>query len=123
VQQERDDSPAGKAGSVSSSVHSGRQGYLALNGGTRSNILMHISFAVDCADQAEVDRLWDGLSKGARSSNAAGCGTATASRQIVPSILPKLLGDPTAPRRAGHAGDAEMVKLTSRVCRAAADGK
>ena len=49
------------------------QRFMALNGGTRFEYTHAISFKIDCADQAEVDRLWDALSaKAGRSSNAAG---------------------------------------------------
>ncbi|ABE41294.1 3-demethylubiquinone-9 3-methyltransferase [Rhodopseudomonas palustris BisB5] len=51
----------------------------------------HISFKIDCADQAEVDRLWDALLNGGTPDR---CGWLRdrygRSRQIVPSILPKL---------------------------------
>ncbi len=36
------------------------QEYMALNGGMRFEYTHAISFKIDCADQAEVDRLWEG---------------------------------------------------------------
>jgi len=36
------------------------QRFMALNGGTRFEYTHAISFKIDCADQAEVDRLWTG---------------------------------------------------------------
>src|ERR1700730_9020481 len=65
VQRNAMDSPAGKAGSalVVKFTLAG-QAFLALNGGTRFEYTPAISFMIDCADQAEVDRLWDALSKG-----------------------------------------------------------
>src|ERR1700720_3644773 len=64
VQKNVTDSPAGKAGSVLIKFTLAGQGFLALNGGTRFEYTPAISFQVDCADQAEVDRLWDALSAG-----------------------------------------------------------
>ena len=70
------------------------QRFLALNGGTRVEYTPAISFQVDCADQAEVDRLWEALSDGGAPHR---CGWLKdrygVSWQIVPAILPKLLGD------------------------------
>ena len=110
VQKNVTDSPAGKAGSVLVVEFTlAGQRYLALNGGTRFEYTHAISFSVDCADQAEVDRLWDGLSKG-------GVGRAM---RLAEGPLRRLLADRArhpaqAPGRsrprqgdAGDAGDAE----------------
>src|SRR3982074_1879041 len=65
VQRNVTDSPAGKADTVLVVQFTlAGQRFLALNGGTRFEYTHAISFQVDCADQAEVDRLWDGLSAG-----------------------------------------------------------
>ena len=37
------------------------QEFMALNGGMKMEHTHAILFKIDCADQAEVDRLWDGL--------------------------------------------------------------
>src|ERR1700730_7229732 len=59
------DSRAGKAGTVLVvSFTLAGQRFLALNGGTRLEYTHAISFQIDCADQAEGDRLWDALSDG-----------------------------------------------------------
>ena len=59
------DSPAGKAGTVLVVQFTlAGQRFLALNAGTRFEYTHAISFQVDCADQGEVDRLWDALSAG-----------------------------------------------------------
>ena len=114
VQKNVTDSPAGKAGSVLIVKFTlAGQRFLALNGGTRFEYTHAISFQVDCADQAEVDRLWDGLSDGGAVER---CGWLKdrygVSWQIVPSVLPQLLGDPD-PAKAQRVMQAmlQMVKL------------
>ena len=71
------------------------QRFIALNGGPRFRFNEAISFTIDCSDQAEVDRLWKALSA---DEAAEQCGWLKdrfgVSWQIVPSALPKLLGDP-----------------------------
>src|SRR5258708_6319540 len=62
VQRNTIDSPAGKAGSVLVVEFTlAGQRFMALNGGTRFEYTHAISFKIDCADQAEVDRLWEAL--------------------------------------------------------------
>src|SRR5258708_19398361 len=90
VQKNVRDSPAGKAGSVLIVKFTlAGQRFLALNGGTRFEYTHAISFQVDCADQAEVHRLWGGLSDG-RSTD--GCGWPEngypVSRHTTPHSLP-----------------------------------
>ena len=126
VQKNVTDSPGGKAGSVLVVEFTlAGQRYLALNGGTRVEYTHAISFSIDCADQAEVDRLWDGLSEGGA---AVQCGWLKdrygISWQIVPSVLPKLLGDPDRVK-ATRVMQAmlKMVKLDIAGLQAAADGK
>jgi predicted 3-demethylubiquinone-9 3-methyltransferase (glyoxalase superfamily) len=55
-----------------------------------------VSFKIDCADQAEVDRLWDALS--ANGGQVERCGWLKdrfgVSWQIVPAALAKYLGGP-----------------------------
>lgn len=69
--------------------------FLALNCGTRFEYIHAISVQADFADQAEVDRLRDGLGKGGTIER---CGWLRdrygLSWQIVPTVLSKLLGDP-----------------------------
>jgi predicted 3-demethylubiquinone-9 3-methyltransferase (glyoxalase superfamily) len=89
------DSPAGKAGTVLTVAFTlAGQRFLALNGGTRFEYTPAISFMVDCAHQPEVDRLWEALSDGGAPNR---CGWLKdrygVSWQIVPTVLPKLLGD------------------------------
>ena len=89
------------------------QRFMALNGGTRFEYTHAISFKVDCAAQAEVDRLWDALSDGGKVER---CGWLKdrygVSWQIVPTVLPELLGDPD-PAKAQRVMQAmlQMIKL------------
>ena len=67
----------------------------ALNVGPQYTFNEAVSFMVECADQEEVDRYWDALSKGGEEGP---CGWLKdrfgLSWQIVPKVLPELLGDP-----------------------------
>ena len=73
------------------------QPFAALNGGPQFKFNEAISLVVDCADQAEVDRLWATLTE---DGQPGPCGWLKdrygLSWQIVPSILLPLLGDPDA---------------------------
>jgi predicted 3-demethylubiquinone-9 3-methyltransferase (glyoxalase superfamily) len=91
VQKNITDSRAGKAGTVLVVDFTlAGQRFMALNGGTRFEYTHAISFKVDCADQAEVDRLWDALSDG---GSIEQCGWLRdrygVSWQIVPAVLPQ----------------------------------
>ena len=114
VQKNVMDGPAGKAGTVLvvGFTPAGRR-FLALNGGARFEYSHAVSFHVDCADQAEVDRLWDALSAGGAVER---CGWLKdrygVPWQIVPTALPRMLCDPD-PAKARRAMEAMlgMVKL------------
>lgn len=73
------------------------QPFTALNGGPLFKFTEAISFQIHCETQAEVDHYWSNLSAGADPS-AQQCGWLKdkfgVSWQVVPTILPKLLGDP-----------------------------
>jgi predicted 3-demethylubiquinone-9 3-methyltransferase (glyoxalase superfamily) len=102
VQKNVSDSPSGPAGSVLVVAFTlAGQSFLALNGGTRFEYTHAISFQVDCADQAEVDRYWDALKEGGIVEQ---CGWLKdrygVSWQIVPGVLPKMLADPDPARAA-----------------------
>jgi predicted 3-demethylubiquinone-9 3-methyltransferase (glyoxalase superfamily) len=66
--------------------------FIALNGGPHFKFTEAISLLVDCADQAEVDELWEKLSAGGSTGQ---CGWLKdkygLSWQIVPRVLPELL--------------------------------
>jgi len=95
VQKNTVDSPAGKAGSALLVEFTlAGQRFMALNGGTRFEYTHAVSFKIDCADQAEVDRLWDALC--ANGGKAERCGWLKdrygLSWQIVPTALVQYLG-------------------------------
>jgi predicted 3-demethylubiquinone-9 3-methyltransferase (glyoxalase superfamily) len=84
------------------------QEFLAINGGPLFPFTEAFSLFVDCADQAEVDRLWDLLTDGGEPGR---CGWLKdrfgLSWQIVPRRLMELLGDPD-PARASRAREAML---------------
>jgi len=88
----------GPAGSVMTVVFelNGVQ-FTALNGGPLHRFSEAISFVVNCQSQAEVDTVWEKLSAGGQPDR---CGWVKdrygLSWQVVPSVLPVLLGDPDA---------------------------
>jgi len=88
--------------------------FVALNGGPGRPFTEAVSIMVGCADQAEVDRYWEGLlADGGRESM---CGWLAdrygLSWQIVPTRLLELMNDPD-PARAGRVAEAmmRMVKI------------
>jgi len=71
------------------------QGFVALNGGPQYTFTPAISLFVSCESQAEVDYFWDRLGAGGQIQQ---CGWLKdkfgVSWQIVPTALPRLLGNP-----------------------------
>lgn len=69
--------------------------FLALNGGPHFTFNEAISLSIDCRSQPEVDDLWKRLSEGGSEGR---CGWVKdrygLSWQVVPSVLPELLGGP-----------------------------
>src|SRR6516165_12714524 len=95
VQRNTVDSPAGKAGSVLVVEFTlAGQRFVALNGGMRMEYTHAVSFMIDCADQAEVDRLWNALT--GDGGQPERCGWLRdrygVYGQIVRSALPKYVG-------------------------------
>jgi predicted 3-demethylubiquinone-9 3-methyltransferase (glyoxalase superfamily) len=90
------DSVPSKAGSVLTASFEllGLQ-FTALNGGPHYKFTEAVSFHVPCESQAEVDYYWDKLGAGGQIQQ---CGWLKdkfgLSWQIVPTVLPKLLGHP-----------------------------
>ncbi|HZE53791.1 MAG TPA: VOC family protein [Bradyrhizobium sp.] len=126
VQRNPVDGPAGKAGTVLVVQFTlAGQEYMALNGGVRFEYTQAISFKIDCADQAEVDRLWDALSSNGGSVER--CGWLRDRYgiywQIVPSALGNFLGGPdrAGAQRAMQAM-LQMTKLDIAALRNAYEG-
>jgi predicted 3-demethylubiquinone-9 3-methyltransferase (glyoxalase superfamily) len=76
------------------------QPFTALNGGPLFKFSEAISFQVFCETQEEIDDYWNKLTAGGQEGQ---CGWLKdkfgLSWQIVPAILPKLMGDPTRAER------------------------
>ena len=126
VQKNIVDTPAGKADSVLVVDFTlAGQRFMALTGGMRFEYTHAISLEVDCTDQAEVDRLWDGLADGGAIEQ---CGWLKdrygVSWQIVPTALPKYLGgaDAAGAQRAMQAMMG-MVKFDIEGLKRAYEGK
>lgn len=89
------DTPSGPAGSVQvvEFTLAGQQ-FMAIEAGPLDPFNHAISFLVNCADQAEVDRLWDALSAGGACEP---CGWLKdrygVSWQIVPTVLGDMMRD------------------------------
>jgi predicted 3-demethylubiquinone-9 3-methyltransferase (glyoxalase superfamily) len=127
LQKNTVDSPAGKAGSVLVVEFTlAGQRFMALNGGMRFEYTPAVSFKIDCADQAEVDRLWDALSSSG--GQAGRCGWLKdrfgVSWQIVPTALLQYLGGPDrAGAQRAMAAMMQMGKLDIAGLRKAYEGK
>jgi predicted 3-demethylubiquinone-9 3-methyltransferase (glyoxalase superfamily) len=101
------------------------QKFLALNGGPHFAFTPAISLIVDCADQAEVDRLWERLGEGGKPRQ---CGWLTdkfgVSWQIVPRLILRIMqsGDQAAIERVMRAV-LPMKKLDTAQLQQAFDGR
>lgn len=84
------------------------QRFIAFNGGPHYRLTPAVSMYINCETQEEVDDLWTKLTDGGSESM---CGWLVdrfgLSWQIIPSTLPKLLGDPD-PQRAHRAMQAML---------------
>jgi predicted 3-demethylubiquinone-9 3-methyltransferase (glyoxalase superfamily) len=100
------------------------QPFTALNGGPQYKFTEAVSFQVSAAGQEEVDRYTEQLTAGG--GEIGPCGWVKdrfgLSWQIVPDVLPQLVGDPN-PLRASAAVQAmlKMTKIDIEGLRAAAD--
>lgn len=86
--------PEGQAMTVEFEVMGLRM--IGLNGGPHYHFTEAVSFSVPCETQAEIDRYWEKLT--ADGGEPGNCGWLKdrfgLSWQIVPKVLPELLGDP-----------------------------
>jgi predicted 3-demethylubiquinone-9 3-methyltransferase (glyoxalase superfamily) len=126
VQRSPSDWPGGVVGDVILVTFIlGGQSFQALNGGAPASYGTAASISVQCADQAEVDRLWAALS--ADGGSEIMCGWLRdrwgVPWQVVPEILPRLLADPD-PAVAARVFTAmtQMVKLDVATLERAAAG-
>lgn len=89
--------PGPKGSVMSVAFQLAGQDFFALNGGPSFKFAQGISLFVNCETQAEIDELWEKLSRGGAPGQ---CGWLTdrfgVSWQIVPSALGKYLGDKDA---------------------------
>lgn len=101
------------------------QPFVGLNGGPQFSFTEAVSFTIDCEDQAEVDRLWEALSKDG--GKPGPCGWIKdrfgLSWQIVPRALNRMMQDPNR-EAAGRAMQAmlKMGKLDVAALQRAFDG-
>jgi predicted 3-demethylubiquinone-9 3-methyltransferase (glyoxalase superfamily) len=114
--------PAGSAMVVEFQLEG--QSFVGLNGGPHFKFTEAISFVVNCQSQEEVDSYWDRLAAG---GTQVQCGWLKdkfgLSWQIVPTVLPELLGGPD-PAKAGRVMKAmmTMTKLDIHALQLAANG-
>jgi predicted 3-demethylubiquinone-9 3-methyltransferase (glyoxalase superfamily) len=127
VQRNTVDGPGGKAGTVLVVEFTlAGQRFMAINGGMKVEYTHAVSFKIDCADQAEVDGLWDAVLK--NGGAAERCGWIRdrwgLSWQIVPSALLEYIGgaDKAGAQRAMQAM-LGMVKLDIEGLKRAYEGK
>lgn len=119
------DTPSGPAGSVRLAGFTlGDQRYMAIEAGPLDPFNHSFSVMVECADQAEIDRLWAALSEG---GSIEQCGWLRdrwgLCWQIVPKRLGELMSDPD-PARVKRVTEAmlQMVKFDIATLEKAAAG-
>jgi predicted 3-demethylubiquinone-9 3-methyltransferase (glyoxalase superfamily) len=69
----------------------GGQKFTAVNGGPRFPFTEAVSFQIDCADQAEVDRYWEALIAGGGEPSM--CGWLKDRYGLSWQVIPKQMGD------------------------------
>ncbi len=111
--------PAGSALGVVFELD-GRE-FFALNGGPAFQLNESFSIQIDCADQDEVDRYWTALLADGGAEGQCGWVRDRFGLwwQVVPEVLPRLLGDPEKAERVAKAMF-EMRKLDIAALEAAA---
>ena len=97
VQRNVMDGPSGKAGTVLViEFELAGQRFIALNGGMKVDYSHALSLSIECDSQAEVDRLWDGLTAGGGAPVQCGWlhDRYGVSWQVVPRVMMQFLADP-----------------------------
>ena len=119
------DTPSGPEGAVRIAAFTlGDQRYMAIDGGPLDAFNHSFSIMVECADQAELDRIWDALKEG---GSLEQCGWLKdrwgLSWQITPKRLGELMTNPD-PQVAKRVTEAmlKMVKFDIAALEAAARG-
>ncbi len=78
--------------------------FMGLNGGPNFNFNESVSFVINCETQEEIDNYWNKLTKDGQEGP---CGWLKdkfgVSWQVIPSVLQKLMSDPTRAERVGKA--------------------
>ena len=99
--------------------------FIGLNGGPDFKFTEAISFSIDCADQAEVDRYWDALLGGGGEPSVCGWlrDRYGVSWQVIPRQLPEMLNstDREGAERAMKAM-LDMIKIDVEKLREAYEG-
>jgi len=127
IQRNPIDGPAGKAGTVLVVDFTlAGQRFMVLNGGMKMEYTHAVSFMIDCADQAEVDRLWDALL--ADGGKADQCGWLKDRYGVFWQIVPKALmtyigGSDAAGAQRAMQAMLGMVKLDIEALKRAYEGK
>ncbi|HYO20824.1 MAG TPA: VOC family protein [Flavisolibacter sp.] len=102
------------------------QKFTLLNGGPKFQFTEAVSFVVNCESQEEVDYYWERLTGGGGKESMCGWlkDKFGLSWQIIPSALPKLLGDKDA-AKAGRVMNAmlQMRKIDLTTLQQAYDGE
>ena len=119
-------SPGPDGSLMSATVELEGQTLMLFNGGPHYRLTPAISLYVNCESQAEVDDLWTKLLAGGGTETQCGWleDRFGLSWQVIPSILPKLLGDKDR-EKAGRAMNAmlKMKKIDIAELERAAAGK
>ena len=101
------------------------QAFTAMSAGRMDPFNHAVSFVVNCADQAEIDRYWNALLEGGGQTEACGWlkDRYGVSWQIVPTVMLEMMANPDV-AKAKRATDAmlKMVKLDIAALQAAYSG-
>ncbi len=127
VSRSRADNPSTMAGEVLLVAFTiSGQRFVGINGGPQFPFTEAVSFQVDCADQAEVDRYWEALVEGGGEHGQCGWlkDRFGLSWQVVPREMGAYLGGPD-PAGAARATEAmlRMHKLDLDLLREAYEGR